>query len=139
MKTMNAYLLFPGTCEEALNFYQNSIGGEIPSLMRFSDASMPVTEENAQRVMHAEFRSGDIYFMASDSMPENPDPVGANVRLSIAVDDLAEQERIFNALSDGGNVEMALADTFWGARFGMVTDRYGINWMLNCEMPKQDA
>ncbi|MBL7989095.1 MAG: VOC family protein [Chlorobi bacterium] len=139
MKTMNAYLIFPGTCEEALNFYQNSIGGEIPSLMRFSDAPMPVAEENAQRVMHAEFRCGDIYFMASDSMPENPDSAGSNVRLSIALDDAAEQERMFNALSDGGTVEMALADTFWGARFGMLTDRYGINWMLNYELPKENA
>ena len=139
MKTLNAYLFFPGTCEEALNFYQTSIGGEIASLMRFSDAPMPVAEENAQRVMHAEFRSGDLYFMASDGMPGDDVTPGNSVQLSLNFDDTAEQETVFNSLADGGSVEMALDNTFWGARFGILTDRYGIRWMLNCDLKQEEA
>ena len=137
MKNFNPYLIFPGNCEEALNFYKNSLGGEIAGLMRFSDAPMPVAEENAQRVMHGEFRSNNLYFMVSDTMPGDDVVPGNNVHLSLQFDDAAEQEAAFNALAEGGSVQMALDNTFWGARFGMLTDRYGIRWMLNYELPKE--
>lgn len=134
MKTMNAYLTFAGTCKDALELYKESLGGEIVSLQTFGEVpSENIPEEQKNNVMHAEFRAGDIYFMASDSMPEQPIIAGNNVTLSINLSSLDEQASIFGKLSDGGAVQMPLQDTFWGARFGMLTDKYGISWMLNCD------
>lgn len=132
MKNLNVYLTFPGNCEEALHFYKDCLNGEIISLQRFGDSPMESTEP--QRVMHAEFRAEGVYFMASDSLPERTPQPGDLVNLSINLDDAAEQEAIFNKLSAGGIIDMPLQETFWGAVFGMFTDKYGINWMLNCEL-----
>lgn len=134
MKQLNVYLCFSGNCEEALNFYKDCLGGEIVSLQRFGDAPMESAEADKQRVMHAEFKAEGIYFMASDSMPGQTLRSGEMVQLSINLTDAAEQENIFQKLSAGGNVDMPLQDTFWGASFGMLTDKYGIKWMLNREL-----
>ncbi len=134
MKKLNVYLTFPGTCEAALNFYKSCFGGEIVSLQRFGDSPMETSDENKQRIMHAEFKSDEIYFMASDSMPDQPTQPGSIVQLSLNLDDATEQENIFNRLSEGGQVLMPLEDTFWGASFGMLIDQFGIHWMLNREL-----
>jgi len=134
MKQLNVYLCFPGTCEEALNFYKNALGGDIVSIQRFGDSPVDASEADKQRIMHAEFKADGIYFMASDSMPGQPTRPGDMVSLSINLTDAAEQERIFNRLSEDGTVGMPLQETFWGAFFGMVTDKYGIHWMLNREV-----
>ncbi|MCC6460558.1 MAG: VOC family protein [Saprospiraceae bacterium] len=131
MKQLNVYLCFPGNCEEALHFYQSCLGGDIVSLQRFGDSAAGAGPEHAQRVMHAEFKSDGIYLMASDSMPDQPIRPGEMVQLSINLTDAAEQESIFNRLAEGGQVTMPLQDTFWGASFGMLVDKYGISWMLN--------
>lgn len=134
MKNLNVYLTFSGTCKDALALYKEALGGEIVSLQTFGEAPTPnIPDDQKNNVMHAEFRAGDIYFMASDSMPEQPVILGNAVTLSIGLDSLEEQESIFSKLSDGGAVTMPLQDTFWGARFGMLTDKFGINWMLNCD------
>lgn len=134
MKNLNVYLTFAGTCKDALALYKEALGGEIVSLQTFGEAPTPnIPDDQKNNVMHAEFRAGDIYFMASDSMPEQPVILGNAVTLSIGLDSLEEQESIFSKLSDGGAVTMPLQDTFWGARFGMLTDKFGINWMLNCD------
>lgn len=134
MKNLNVYLTFAGTCNDALALYKEALGGEIVSLQTFGEAPTPnIPDDQKNNVMHAEFRAGDIYFMASDSMPEQPVILGNAVTLSISLDSLEEQESIFSKLSDGGAVTMPLQDTFWGARFGMLTDKFGINWMLNCD------
>lgn len=134
MKILELYLTFNGQCEEALNFYRAALGGEIASLQRFGDTPGDTPPEHANRVMHAEFRSGDMYFMASDSMPGQPVSPGTNVTLSINLNDQAEQNAIFNSLAAGGQVTMPLQETFWGAEFGMLTDKFGVNWMLNREL-----
>ncbi len=134
MKTLNVYLCFPGTCEQALQFYRHCLGGEIISLQRFGDVPGETAEADRNRVMHAEFRSGDVYFMASDSMPGQPLQAGDMVQLSINLDDAQEQHAIFNKLAEGGRVDMPLQETFWGAEFGMLTDQFGIRWMLNREL-----
>jgi PhnB protein len=135
MKNMNVYLTFDGTCKDALEHYKESLGGEIVSLQTFGEApTTNIPDEKKNNVMHAEFRAGDIYFMASDSMPEQSLTAGNTVTLSIGLNSLEEQETIFGKLSDGGAVTMPLQDTFWGARFGMLTDKFGVNWMLNCEL-----
>jgi len=89
--------------------------------------------EHADNIIHAEVKSEDIQFFASDGMPGFVAQGGNMVTLSINLEDIAEEERIFNALSVGGTVTMALNDTFWGARFGMLVDKFGVPWMLNCE------
>ncbi len=134
MKNLNVYLTFPGTCKDALAHYKEALGGDIVSLQTFGETPSPnIPEDQKNNVMHSEFRSGDIYFMASDSMQGQPLTSGDTVTLAIGLDSLEEQESIFSKLSDGGAVTMPLQDTFWGARFGMLTDKFGINWMLNCE------
>ena len=133
MKQLGIYLTFNGTCETALEFYKDTLAGEITSLQHFGEAPMEVNEAHVQRVMHATFKADTIEFMASDSMPEHPVNSGNQVHLSLQLDDEAEQTTIFNKLAEGGQVTMPLGDTFWNARFGMLVDKYGISWMLNCE------
>jgi PhnB protein len=131
MKNLNVYLNFPGNCEEALHFYQGCFGGEILSMKRFGDSPMESPEAHKQRIMHAEFKAEGIYFMASDTMPDDESTGGNVVQLSINLTDATEQEQLFKRLSEGGTVLMPLQDTFWGAAFGMLTDKFGIRWMLN--------
>jgi PhnB protein len=134
MKQLNVYLAFPGTCEEALNFYKDCFGGEITGMQRFGESPVESDADYKQKIMHAEFKAEGIYLMASDSMPGQPLTAGDMVQLSINLTDAQEQEAIFSKLSAGGKVDMPLQDTFWGASFGMLTDKYGIRWMLNREL-----
>lgn len=136
MKTLNPYLILNGRCREALDFYKRCLGGEVVALSTFADAKdhmpcEPMPPGAEQQVMHSEFRSEGIHFMASDGMPGKPSDVGRNIALAIAFDSEAEQTRTCDALAEGGTVTMPLQDTFWGARFGMLTDQFGIQWMLN--------
>ena len=137
MKQLHVYLSFPdGKCREALEFYTKALGGEIVSSQTFGSRNQSPKPEMDDYIIHAEFKADDIFFMASDAMPHHVSTAGTNVTLSINLDDQEEQTKIFNALAEGGNVQMALQDTFWGARFGMLTDKYGVNWMTNCEKKK---
>jgi len=134
---LEPYLLFDGKCEEALNFYKGIFGGNV-DLMRWKDAPAdsggpPITAETKDRVMHGRFKSNGFSFMASDATPGKTYGEGP-ISLSINLTDTAEAERIFNALAGGGNVEMPMQEMFWGAKFGMLTDKYGIDWMINCEL-----
>lgn len=132
MKTLNVYLTFAGNCEEALNFYKDCLGGDF-TFQRFGEAPMPSSEEQKNKIMHAEFRSGDVYFMASDAMENMTINGGDNITLSLNFSEEKEQAAIFEKLSAGGTVTMPLQDTFWGAKFGMFMDKFGINWMSNCD------
>ena len=93
---------------------------------------MPIADEHKTMVMHSTFVSPALKFMASDGRPGSRPAETGNITMSLATKDIAEGERVFAALAAGGTVEMPLADAFWGARFGLLTDRYGIAWMLNC-------
>lgn len=131
MTTLNPYLFFNGQCQDALAFYARALGGEIASMQTFGEAPGETPAGAEDRVMHAEFKADKVYFMASDSMPGQEIPRGGPVNLSLDFSDADEQARVFHELSEGGEVTMALQDTFWGARFGMITDKFGIQWMLN--------
>lgn len=132
MKQLVPYLNFNGRCAEALAFYEACFGEADVSVQRFSDGpEMGLPEEAKSLVMHAEFKSDGLFFMATDGQPGNPFEAGNNIHLSIALDDTDEQTRLFEALSEGGQVVMPLQETFWKARFGMLTDRFGIQWMMN--------
>jgi PhnB protein len=133
---LEPYLVFGGHCEEALNFYKQVFNGEIEGISRWSEmpkdvGRTPVTPETANRVMHANFKSPGVSFMASDGMPDKTYGEGP-ISLSVTATDLAEAERVFNALASGGNVEVPMQDMFWGAKFGMLTDKFGIDWMVSC-------
>ena len=123
------YLMFNGNCEEALNFYAKVLNGEVKDLMRFEGSPVEGMSEDKQKVLHSNFVAGNVFFMASDA--GQPAEGNSPVYLSLNFDSQEEQERVFNGLAEGGKVIMPLDDAFWGARFGMLTDRFGINWMFN--------
>jgi PhnB protein len=137
MKEINAYLIFNGNCREAMTFYQKCLGAEL-QMMPFSD--MPgdkVPPEAKDRLMHARLTKGATVLMASDNMPGMPFQRGDNFSVSLNCDSVQEIEKLFSALSEKGKVTMPLGETFWAARFGMFTDQFGINWMLNLDKPQQ--
>ena len=137
IKNLNPYLNFDGTAAKALELYQRALGAKVMQVSRFGEAKgMDVPPDAKDRVLHASIQLGEGYVMMSDTMPGMPAPTGNNVHVSLNCDDVADMERKFEALAAGGKVTMPLQDTFWGARFGMLTDAFGINWMFNCETRK---
>jgi PhnB protein len=134
MKSLNVYLTFDDNAKDAMTFYQQTLGGDL-QVMPFSSAEgMPIPPGAENRTMHATLSNGKMMLMASDTMPGMPLERGVNnYTLNIDCDDVAEQDKLWAALSGGGKVNMPLQDTFWGARFGMCVDKFGIAWMLNCE------
>ena len=128
------YLFFEGRCEEALDFYRKTFGAEVTELMRFKESPEPPPPDmcppgSENNVMHASFRIGDTTVMASDGQGRgNPNFQGFS--LSVNVPDDAAAERLFAAMSEGGQVQMPLARTFFAPRFGMVADRFGVSWMI---------
>ncbi len=135
MKNLNTYLTFNGNCREAMTFYGRCLGGE-PRIMPFADMPGEKAPGSENLVMHACLTMGEASLMASDTMPGQPVQPGGNFSINVTCDSLDEIERLFAALGEGGTVIMPLADTFWGARFGMLRDRFGIQWMVNFELPK---
>jgi PhnB protein len=128
--------MFNGNCEEALNFYAECLNGKIEQLMRFEGSPAEEMAASKQDVLHATFVAEGLMMMASDGGKDAPTETdGGKVHLSLNFDSVEEEERVYNALAEGGRQTMPLQDTFWGARFGMLTDRYGINWMFNYDKP----
>lgn len=128
------YLFFDGRCEEALEFYRSSLDAQVDLLLRYRDSpepppagTLPPGFEN--KIMHATFRIGTTTLMASDSHGENKGFGGFSLALTVLTE--VEADRIFAALADGGQVQQPLAKTFWSPRFGILTDRFGISWMIN--------
>lgn len=128
------YLSFNGNCEEALNFYSACFDGKIEFLQRYDKAPMEVSEEHKNKVLHALFRFGENSLMASDIFPGSTVSSGSSISLSINLKDENQSRKIFEKLSDGGNITMPMEKQFWGALFGQLTDKYGISWMINCEL-----
>lgn len=126
------YLFFDGCCQEALEFYHQALGAEITVLMRFKESPDPgmYVVGNEDKVMHALFRIGNSSVMASDGRCDGQASF-QGFSLSLALSDEAEAQRLFAALSEGGQVQMPLAKTFWSPLFGMVADRFGVSWMIN--------
>ncbi len=131
---LNPYLFFDGRCEEAFKFYEKLLGGEIKAMMAYegSPAAEQVPTEWRNKIMHATLQVGGEPLMGSDASPQHySKPKGFSV--SVSPTKVTDAERIFNAFAEGGEVGMPLQQTFWAARFGVVTDRFGIPWMINCE------
>jgi len=126
------YLFFDGSCEEALNFYREALGAEVSGVMRFKDApdQSMVPPGSGDKVMHASFRIGDTHVLATDGRAQgHPSFHGFGLVLNAANE--PEARRLFEALADNGKVTMQLAKTFFSPCFGMVTDRFGVQWMVN--------
>jgi PhnB protein len=130
---VQSYLFFDGVCEEALEFYGQKLGAKIERLMRFKENPEPNPDMCApgsgDKVMHASFRIGETLLMASDGRCTGK-PTFEGFALSLTVANEAEADRFFTALADRGQVVMPPAKTFFSPRFGMVTDRFGVTWML---------
>lgn len=142
MATANIYLTFDGKCEEAFTFYQSVLGGEIPMWNRFGDmppqeGMPPMAEEHKNRIMHVSLPvSKETVLMGSDTMPGmHVLTQGNNFSISLGAGSREEAKKLFDGLSAGGTVTMDLQDTFWGAYFGMWTDKFGIHWMVNYDDP----
>jgi len=127
---LNPYLTFNGNAREAMEFYRDVLGGSLET-QTFAEADQEMAEADRDKIIHAQLAAGAVTLMASDSMPGQPVEVGHNVSLSLQGSDQDALTRIFNGLADGGTVTMPMAEQFWGDTFGMLTDRFGINWMVN--------
>ena len=128
------YLMLDGRCEEALEFYKQAVGAEIGMVMRFNEApdqaGCPPNASN--KIMHSSFKVGDTLLMATDG-DNNGKPTFAGVSLAVTVKDEAEADKVFAALSAGGQVQMPLAQTFFAKKFGVLADKFGVNWMIVTE------
>ncbi len=130
---LEPYLCFNGNCKEAMEFYQSVLGGklEISTFGDYASAEMPVADEQKDKVMHATLNNDLLSFMASDSMPDRPVEFGGSISMSIAGTDEGQLKGFFKGLSEGGKVTLPLAKQVWGDQFGMLTDKYDIQWMIN--------
>ncbi len=136
MATVNPYLTFNGNCEEAFNLYKSVFGGEFPYVGRYSEmpSEQPLPESEANKIMHISLPiSAETTLMGADSSNAfGPAATfGDNISISINTSSEEEATRLFNGLAEGGTVKMPLQKTFWGAFFGMLTDKFGIHWMVN--------
>jgi PhnB protein len=134
------YVFFNGNCREAVQFYEKVLGGKVQSLHIYGDSpmgqDMPPDQKN--KIMHAHMIVGNSVLMASDAIHGRYSaPQGFS--LSVSVKDPAEAERVFAALAEGGAIQMPIAQTFWSLRFGMLTDQFGMPWMVNCEQAAATA
>jgi len=146
MTKLNPYLSFEGTCEEAFNFYRSIFGGDFLFVGRFKDmpenSSYPVSESEKEKIMHITLpiNNETVLYGCDASQPlKSSTGFGNNISLSIETDTIEEAFRIFNGLSEGGNITMPLEKTFWDAYFGMITDKFGINWMVNYDLSKSKS
>jgi len=143
MTTVNAYLTFNGNCEEAFTLYRSVFGGEFPYVGRFNEMPQQegasVSEEEGNRIMHISLPiSAETMLMGSDTGGEWSQHFqqGNNFSVSVGTDSKEEADRLFDGLSAGGQATMPMNQTFWGSYFGMLTDKFGVNWMISFDAPK---
>jgi PhnB protein len=130
---LQPYLHFGGDCRDAMTFYQRVLGGEIATMMTYGEGAPDLAGPDWQdRILHATLKIGDEELLASDAPPGRYQPP-AGFDVTIALEDLDEAKRVFGALSEGGAVTMKMQETFWTRGFGMLVDRFGVRWMINCE------
>ena len=135
MKEAQVYLLFNGDCGAAMAHYGKALGAQV-EMQTFDQAPIPDEFKAKGKIIHARLQRGPTVIMASDCRPNDPVQVGNNFSVSLQCESREEVDRLMKALGEGGKVLMPPADTFWNAYFGMLTDRFGVSWMLNHEKPK---
>lgn len=143
MTTVNIYLNFNGNCEEAFNFYKSAFGGEFGHVGRFKDMPLndgtPLSPQEGEQIMHISLPiSRETVLMGSDTGAEWAAGFkqGNNFSISVNTDSKDDADRIFSRLSEGGQVTMPMSEAFWGSYFGMLIDRYGVQWMVSMEANK---
>lgn len=132
MNSLTPYINFAGKCREALAFYQQCFDGQIMALQTFGDVPEQAQGQAADNIMHAEFKAKGIYFIASDGFPGMHTAQESNISLYLNLESMNELTRLFHALTESSLVSMPLQDLFWGERFCDLTDRFGVQWLLNC-------
>lgn len=137
--TLTPYLHFEGQAEEALNFYKNIFNGEITMTSRYGEAPMQVDEDWKNKIMHARLKFGNNEIYVSDGPKGYKSSKDGNIQLSVDVPDENKIEEVFNKMAEGGQVTMPLAKQFWGAKFGMLKDKFGVGWMFNCELQNSEG
>jgi PhnB protein len=136
MLGVNPYIAYKGNCNEAIDFYKQALDAELVYSQTWGES--PMSEPGLEdKIMHATIKIGGSTIMMCDD-PRQEGAAGSNISLAIGLNDVEKAKEYFNKLSDGGNVTMPLDKTFWAEAFGMLTDKFGINWMVNCDAP-QDA
>lgn len=136
---LEPYLNFDGNAAEALTFYSKVFNGQVVYQQSYGDSPMETSEDWKDKVMHATFKAGDITFMVSDIMSqEHKTTKGTNIQLSLNFASEEEIDKTFAALSEGANITMPLDKTFWGAKFGMLVDKFGVNWMFNYDYEQRE-
>ena len=145
MAKLNPYLIFNGDCQAAFDFYKSVFGGEFSTISTFGDMPpMPghaLSEEAKSRIMHVSLPiSSETILMGSDSNPAMGETtIGGNISIAVAANSKEEVDKIFTGLAEGGEIRLPVADMFWGAYFGMLTDKFGTEWMVNYDYPKTEA
>jgi PhnB protein len=138
MDAIVPYLLFNGNAAEALAFYAKTLNGKVLFQQTFGESPMPSTDDMKDKIMHASFQADKLVLMVSDCPPDKSATYGNSIQLSLNFSDVPSIEKTFAALAEGGTVTMELQDTFWGARFGMLMDKFGINWMFNYDKEQKE-
>jgi PhnB protein len=137
MNTTSIYLNFNGNCEDAFNFYKSIFGGEFSYFSRFGEVpdgyEYKASDAYSKKIMHVALPIGNSVLMGSDCHEDQAESfvLGNNFSVSITADSKEDVDRIFGGLSEGGVITMPVNSTFWGDYFGMLTDRYGVNWMIS--------
>jgi PhnB protein len=134
--TLNPYLNFDGKTAEAMKFYQSVLGGEL-ELHSYGEFGAPVPEDEKYRIMHAMLKNDALTFMASDGNEHHPVHMGDNITMSISGSDEEPLRKYFEGLSEGGKIDMPLEKQVWGDIFGMLTDKFGVHWMVNISTGEQ--
>ena len=143
MARIDPHINFNGNAEEAFNFYKSVFGGEFKQIMRFKDlasSEFPIAEKEANKIMHISLSIGKNLLMAND-VPEHMGRTNENEnrsKICISAESKEEADKLFNGLSEGGQIEMPVTDSPWGSYFGMFRDKYGIEWMVNYDPKNND-
>jgi len=138
MLGVQPYITFEGNCEEAVNYYKDCMNGEVLYIQHYGDSPMAAEGMN-DKVLHTTLKIGESHIMACDNMPGQPSASGSNISLAVGTNDTAQAETMFNKLAEGGQITMPMQKTFWAESFGMLTDKFGVNWMFNCDKPEEES
>ena len=140
---LNPYINFNGDAEKAIKLYERALGARSENVMRWSELPPGeggnVAPEHKNRIMHALLHVGDFELMVADTPPDQPAQVGNRSHVNLSFDDVSDMQKKFEALSSGGQVTMPIQDAFWGAKFGMLKDQFGVQWMFNCQQEQRQA
>lgn len=130
------YIAFRGNCREAIDFYKKALGAEELFSQTFGESPMSDMGP-ADKIMHATIKVGDTHIMMCDDPRPDAATTPGNISLAVGLNDTGQARIVFDKLANGGNVTMPLDKTFWAEAFGMLTDKFGINWMVNCDQPQE--